>query len=139
MSEPALVVPEVMNVPVAYIVCTPFFGSYVREGEALEFQAVVNDSAKRWGYVPYSESPTRILLDQSRISEAEYESRQKNLELLASGAFAALHISGFSICPYVRELIRLAYLSRTTIYMGYIPVGSPLARYLTWFRWSAPV
>ena len=138
MSESALELPGIRNVPVAYIVCTPFFGSYLRDGEAQAFQAVVNDSAIKWGYIPYSESPTRVLLDRSRISEAEHESRQKNLELLASGAFAALHISGFTICPYVRELVHLAYLSRTTIYAGHIPTGSPLARYLAWYRWSTP-
>lgn len=136
MSESASQLSE--STQVAYIVCTPFFGSYLRDGEALEFQAAVNSSAERWGYVPYSESPTRVLLDRSRISDREHEERLKNQELLVNGAFAALHISGFTICPYVRELVRLAYLSQTTIYAGHIPAGSPLSRYLAWFRWSVP-
>ncbi len=137
MSEPARELKEAQDAPVAYIVCTPFSGGSERDGESLEFQAVVNSSAIKWGYVPYSESPANVLLDPNRLSETENERRQKNLERLAEGAFAALHISGFTICPYVRQLIRQAYLSQTTIFVGYIPTESPLARYLALYTSSS--
>jgi hypothetical protein len=133
MSDLARILPDATTAPVAYIVCTPLAGGTARDGEALEFQAVVNDSAIRWGYVPYSEPPASVLLEPGRLSKAEYEHRMNNLDRLGEGAFAAFHISGFTICPYVRELIRRAYVSGTTIFVGYIPTESPLARYLMLF------
>lgn len=120
--------------PFVFIVCTPWLsheGRPLPENNLLE----IVEGANKFGFVPYTDPPDRLLIPADQLPLAEQMLRAENIRLLRSGVFAALHVSGGSISEYVRELVRAAYAAQIHLFTDLSP-DSCLYRYIQWYERS---
>lgn len=120
--------------PFVFIVCTPGLSNnipFLPENILSE----IEEGANKFGFVPYTDPPNRLLIPTCELPLAEQKLRAENIRLLRSGVFAALHVPGGSISEYVREIVQAAYVANIQIFKDLSP-NSCLYRYIEWYERS---
>lgn len=118
-----------LSEPLAFIVHVPDSLQACDLQTACERVMAIERAAVQMGLVPYVETYSRILLDDTALPEVEIRLRLENIRMLRAGMFEAIHISGARTSSYVRNILYWAFHTSVDVYCMPTP-DSLLEKYL---------